>query len=292
MVGIGRGFSAADCLGDAPDVVRRVASRLDGQVDSPAAEARELVAHVTRRRIGDLILTTVDAAAAERLAAALGRRLDGEPLQHILGTVGFRTIELAVGPGAFIPRPETEVMVQAALDELAQLAVPAPLVVDLCTGTGAIACAIATESPRARVHAVELSEDALVFAARNCAAHGVELHPGDMADALPTLDGTVDVVISNPPYIPLTVWESVPEQVRDHDPHLALFSGEDGLAAMRVVSAVAQRLLRPGGLVLAEHAEVQHEAVVDLFSTDGWVGAADHRDLTDRWRFVTARRCA
>jgi len=165
-----------------------------------------------------------------------------------------------------------------------------PVVVDLCTGSGAIALALATEVPEAQVHAGELSEDALVWADRNLAGSGIDLRHGDMATAFPDLDGTVDVVLCNPPYIPLEAYESVAPEARDHDPHLALFSGDDGLVAMRVLEGVAARLLRPGGVVGAEHADLQGDSAPGVFrSAERWVDVIDHRDLAGRARYLTAR---
>jgi release factor glutamine methyltransferase len=164
-------------------------------------------------------------------------------------------------------------------------------VVDLCTGSGAIALAVATELPGARVHAVELDPGAVEWAERNLAGTGVDLRSGDRDGAFPELDGTVDVVVSNPPYIPLEAWESVTAEVRDHDPALALWSGQDGLEAMRVVEANAARLLRPGGVVVVEHADVQGESAPAVFSRTGrWREVADRPDLAGRPRFVTAVR--
>jgi release factor glutamine methyltransferase len=168
------------------------------------------------------------------------------------------------------------------------------VVVDLCTGSGAVALAVATEVPEAEVHAVELDEGALDWAARNLAGSGVDLRHGDMADAFTDLDGRVDVVLCNPPYIPLEAYESVEPEARDHDPQLALFAGEDGLAALRVVERVAARLLRPGGVVGVEHADVQGESAPGVFAArpgaaGRWCDVRDHRDLAGRPRFVTAR---
>jgi release factor glutamine methyltransferase len=165
-----------------------------------------------------------------------------------------------------------------------------PVVVDLCTGTGAIALSVATEVPEARVHAVELDERACDWAARNLAGSGVDLRQGDMAGAFPDLDGTVHVVVSNPPYIPLAAFESVAAEARDHDPALALWSGEDGLDAIRVVEHVAARLLRTGGVAGAEHADLQGDSAPAVFAGAGrWADVRDHRDLAGRPRFVTAR---
>ncbi|RCK71472.1 peptide chain release factor N(5)-glutamine methyltransferase [Desertihabitans brevis] len=256
---------------------------------APAAEARVLACHLLGLDPGQLVLApAMTPEVHERYRELLRRRAGGAPVQHLTGEAWFRHVRLEVGPGVFVPRPETEVVVGWAVQQLA--GAPAPLVVDLCTGSGAIAKALADELPRARVHAVELSEEALAYAERNLAGTGVALHAGDLADALPELDGTVDLVVSNPPYIPLEAWESVAAEVRDHDPELALFSGLDGLDAMRTLSATARRLLRPGGLLAAEHAEVQEHSVVELFVADGWQQVRDHRDLNGRPRFVTATR--
>jgi len=154
----------------------------------------------------------------------------------------------------------------------------------------AIALSVVGEVPSAVVHAVELSDDALSWAARNLAGSGVDLRPGDMAEAFPDLDGTVDVVLCNPPYIPLDAYESVAVEAREHDPHVALFSGDDGLEAIRVVERVAGRLLRSGGWVGAEHADVQGESAPAVFAATGrWRDVRDHADLAGRSRFLTAR---
>jgi release factor glutamine methyltransferase len=272
-------------------VLRRTAAdrlRAAG-VASPERDADELLAHVLGTSLGRLPLVD-DVAPADAAAydALVGRRAAREPLQHLLGTAAFRHVELQVGPGVFVPRPETELLAGWAVEQAAPI--PAPVVVDLCTGSGAIARAVADEVPHARVHAVELDERAHGWAARNLAGTGVELRHGDMADAFEDLAGRVDVVVCNPPYIPLEAWESVAPEARDHDPHLALFSGDDGLGAMRVLEARAARLLRPGGVVGAEHADVQGESAPAVFSGTGrWAEVRDHRDLAGRPRYLTAR---
>lgn len=234
------------------------------------------------------VLTEHAAATGADLELLLARRAAREPLQHLTGEAHFRYLTLSVGPGVFVPRPETEVLAGWAVDRVREL--DSPVVVDLCTGSGAIALAIATEVPSARVYAVELGDDAVEWARRNLAGSGVDLRHGDMADAFRELDGTVDVVVSNPPYIPLEAFESVAPEARDHDPALALWSGDDGLDAMRVVEATAARLLRLGGVVGAEHADVQGEAAPDVFARAGrWADVRDHLDLAGRPRFVTAR---
>lgn len=223
------------------------------------------------------------------LAEHIERRAAREPLQHIVGTAAFRSLDLAVGPGVFVPRPETEVVVQYAIDALR--AIPGePLAVDLGTGSGAIALAMATEVPNARVWGVEVSPLAFVWTKQNFrgVANATPVFI-DLAHALPQLDGTVDVVISNPPYIPLGAIPRDPE-VRLHDPEIALYGGEDGLDVVRTVSATARRLLHPGGTLVLEHGERQAAAIAALLAADGWTAIAHHRDLTGRDRATTALR--
>lgn len=262
-------------------------------VASPDFDAAELLAHVLGTTRGALDRgTEVDRGAARVFDDLVRRRAERVPLQHLTGSVGFRYLDLAVGPGVFVPRPETEVLAGWAVDAARAVVARggAPVVVDLCTGSGAIALSVATEVPGAAVHAVELDEPAHRWAERNLAGSGVELRQGDMDDAFPELDGTVDVVVANPPYIPLDAYESVAPEARDHDPSLALWSGADGLDAMRSVERVASRLLAPGGKVGAEHADVQGDAAPRLFGRAGrWLDVRDHHDLAGRPRFVTAR---
>lgn len=265
------------------------ARRLDeAGVASPRFDAEELAAHalgVERRdlwrhdEVGDRLAT---------FEAYVRRRAAREPLQHITGRAYFRHLTLAVGPGVFVPRPETEVVAQAAIDA-ARGAVD-PVVVDLCTGSGAIALAVADEVPHARVHAVEADPAAHAWAVRNCAGTRVDLRLGDMAAAFGDLDGSVDVVVSNPPYIPLDAVIRDAE-VATHDPAPALWGGEDGLDAVRVVEAVAARLLRPGGVVVVEHADLQGTSAPAVFTAAGyWADVRDHHDLAGRDRFLTASR--
>lgn len=276
-------------------LLRDAAARLaSGGVPSPQADARQLLAHVLDVEPARLLLVdTVNPADVARFTDLVARRADREPLQHLTGRAWFRHVSVAVGPGVFVPRPETEAMTGWAIEELTAMAGarPTPVVVELCTGSGVIAKALADEVPTARIHAVELSEQALGYAADNLAGTGVDLRAGDMADAFGDLDGTADLVIANPPYIPLDAYESVAAEARDHDPAVSLFSGADGLDALRVVARVAARLLRPGGLVCAEHAEVQSTAVLEVFVSGGdFDQVRDHEDLTGRPRFVTAVR--
>jgi release factor glutamine methyltransferase len=263
-------------------------------VESPEADVRQLLAaaaDVEPSRL--LIMETVDADTAERFESMISRREQREPLQHITGIAHFRHVSLQVGTGVFVPRPETEVLAGWVIDRLREAydSGRSPVAVDLCTGSGAIAAAISDEVPEAVVYAVELSEQAAGWAAKNLSGTGVDLRVGDMADAFPELDGTVDVVACNPPYIPLTAWESVQAEARDHDPQLALFSGNDGLDAARDLTVAAHRLLRPGGWVACEHAEVQAESLPALFARHGgYDQVRDHRDLAGRPRFTVARR--
>ena len=261
----------------------------EGGVASPEHDAAELLAHVlgtTRSRLP--LVDDVSDGARQQYDGLIGRRAAREPLQHLTGTAYFRHVELAVGPGVFVPRPETELLAGWAIEQAESLA--SPVVVDLCTGSGAVAKAIADEVPAATVHAVELDEAALPWAERNLAGTGVDLREGDMATAFDDLAGTVDVLTCNPPYIPLDAWESVAPEARDHDPHLALFSGRDGLDAIRVLERRAAVLLRPGGVVGFEHADAQGESAPAVFSGTGrWSDVRDHADLAGRARFTTAR---
>jgi release factor glutamine methyltransferase len=280
------------------DEVRRAAARLaEADVESPRADAEQLAAHVHGVRRADLHAVP-DAAFDPRFWDAVDRRAAREPLQHIMGVGYFRYLELAVGPGVFAPRPETEVMTGWAVDTLRAAGPAGPVVADLGTGSGAIALSIALEVPTARVHAVEADPLAAAYAERNIAAYAaaepragrrVSLTREDFGTALAGLDGTVDLVVSNPPYIPLGA--RVPPEVGEYDPPSALWSGADGLDAMRTVQRVAARLLRPGGRVAAEHGAPQGAAVRQVFGkAGGWQDIAQHQDLAGRDRFVTAVR--
>jgi release factor glutamine methyltransferase len=272
-------------------------------VPSPRFDAEELAAHalgVERRELWSLPSLGTAAGAFE---AYVVRRATREPLQHITGRAFFRHLELAVGPGVFVPRPETELVAEAAIEAaravlarepagvaLAGDEVAGPVVIDLCTGSGAIALAVATEVPGSRVHAVEADPDAFAWASRNCSGSGIDLRLGDMADAFTDLDGAVDVVVANPPYVPVGAVIRDAE-VATHDPSLALWSGADGLDAMRVLEVVAARLLRPGARVVAEHADLQGSSAPEVFRATGrWSDLRDHRDLAGRDRYLTATR--
>ncbi|CAH0200354.1 Release factor glutamine methyltransferase [Microbacterium oxydans] len=277
-------------------IVRAAAQRLaDAGVPDPLVDAELLAGHVLGLRRGEVQAAlirgdSVDDAAAAKLDAVVVRRTAREPLQHITGTAPFRHLELAVGPGVFVPRPETETVVQYAIDALLNSPEESPIGIDLGTGSGAIALAMATEVPHARIHAAELSPDAHAWASRNMA--GVEnltLVLSDLATAFPELDGTAAVVISNPPYVPDAAIPRDPE-VRLFDPAMALYGGADGLDIVRVLSTRALQLLRPGGLLVIEHGELQGESIREILTADGWRAASTHRDLTLRDRATTALR--
>jgi release factor glutamine methyltransferase len=269
-------------------------------IESPQQEARQLLAYAAGVELARLpLLDTVEDAQAAYFQTLINKRAHRIPLQHLTGRAHFRHLELDVGPGVFVPRPETEVMTGWAIEQLRPMVYAVargvsrrlPVVVELGTGSGAVAKSIATELTGTRVHAVEVSEEAAAYAARNLADTTVELHVQDMIGALPDLDGTVDLVISNPPYIPLDAWESVVPEARDYDPLLALVAGQDGLDAIRVVAAEAARLLRPAGFLCVEHADVQGESAQQIvLQHRAFIGVRDHPDLNGRPRFVTAVR--
>lgn len=258
-------------------------------------DAELLLAHVLGVGRGELQAAalrgdTLEEASDAHYRELVSRRSSREPLQHITGSAPFRHLELRVGPGVFVPRPETETLVQIALDALLAAASPSPIAVDLGTGSGAIALALATEAPHSRVFAAENAVDAFVWAKENFAAIGAEnasLAFIDLARAFPELDGKVSVVVSNPPYVPDAAVPRDPE-VRWFDPPTALYGGEDGLDVVRQVSATALRLAHPGALVAIEHGESQGAAIRELLAADGWRAPATHMDLTRRDRVTTA----
>ncbi|MCT9929068.1 peptide chain release factor N(5)-glutamine methyltransferase [Planotetraspora sp. A-T 1434] len=275
------------------DEIALATARLaEAGVPSPRTDAEEIAAFVhgvTRGKLHMVKDADFDALFWEGIA----RREAREPLQHITGRAYFRYLSLEVGPGVFVPRPETEVVAGWAIDRLREMDVASPVVVDLGTGSGAIALSIAQEVALAQVHAVEIDPVAYGWAKRNILEHGqgrTSLHPEDLADCLPELNGQVDFVISNPPYIPPGAIPRDPE-VRDYDPSRALYgSGKDGLDEVRAVERTARRLLRPGGFVAVEHADEQGNSVYWLFPEEnGWCDVRLRQDLTGRDRFVTAR---
>lgn len=264
-------------------------------VPSPQADATWLLCHILDTDRSDLLtrITFDQDLSSEQLEAflvALTRREKREPLQHITGKAAFRSLELSVGPGVFIPRPETEQVVQYAIDYLRQLPMPG-VAIDLGTGSGAIAIAMAIEVPQTKVYAVELSQSAFDYATKNIEANlaAVELRLGAMQEVVSDLVGGVDVVISNPPYIPDSAIPIDPE-VRNFDPELALYGGEDGLDVIRDISGIAAALLRAGGLLVLEHAETQSDAIRELLLNDGWLSVSAFQDAAMRYRTITAIR--
>lgn len=266
-------------------------------VPSPAHDARALVAHALGvERLPVLLDVEVETATRNAFAELVDRRSRREPLQYIVGSTGFRYLTLAVEPGVFVPRPETEVVAQVAINEASRLleAGRSPIVVDLCCGAGGIAISVAVEVPGSLVTAVDLSLAAVALTRRNARSAGVgalRLEQGDVREQelLGDLDGTVDVVVSNPPYIPPDAVPIEPE-VRDHDPDLALYGGGlDGLETPRAVLAAARRLLRPGGLVVMEHAEVQEVAAQRFAAAAGFTQIRTIEDLSGRPRAVVGR---
>lgn len=289
------------------DVVRTAAAALArAGVDSAQAEARLICAHVLGVDRSRLMLADgLDEAAVadvERIVAArTGERV---PLQYLLGRAPSGHLELAVGPGVFIPRPETELLVAWVLESLpAATGGAGPVVVDLCAGSGTIALEIAHARPDAQVHAVELHEPALLWLRRNAAERAaagdtpIVIHHGDATDPglLADLRGRVAAVVSNPPYIPMT--DDLPADVLGHEPATALFGGEDGLVVVVPLVDLAALLLAPGGIVAVEHDDTTGAEVAAVVERQGRFGTVEqHTDLAGRPRFVTAttrddRRC-
>ncbi|HEY0258955.1 MAG TPA: peptide chain release factor N(5)-glutamine methyltransferase [Lacisediminihabitans sp.] len=266
-------------------------------IESPDVDAELLIGHVIGASRGEVQAKSVMGSAltdaqGRAIADLIERRAAREPLQHITGHAPFRSLDLAVGPGVFVPRPETELVAQFAIDALRSAATPEPIGVDLGTGSGAIALAMAVEVPHARVFGVENSPQAFIWTRQNFRESGaVNARPVfiDLADALPELDGTVSVVISNPPYIPAGAIPRDPE-VRLFDPEHALYGGADGLDVVRRVSLTARRLLHAGGTLVLEHGELQGGVIADLLAADGWRAIATHPDLLGRDRATTALR--
>lgn len=279
-------------------IARAARALAEAGIEAPRAEAEQLAAYVLDVPRGRLALADgLTRAQLDRFEALVDRRVAREPLQHLTGSAGFRHLELAVGPGVFVPRPETELLAGWGVAQGRRR--NAPQVVDLCSGSGAIALSVAQELPDARVVAVERSPAALEWLRRNAADRAaagdtpIEVVDADVTDPqlLAELVGRVDVLLCNPPYVPRSV--AVPPEVAGHDPAEAVFGGTDGLDVIRPVIARAAELLRPGGVLGIEHDDTQGEAVPALLAADGRLEAVeDHRDLVGRPRFATASRRA
>ncbi|MGV8847168.1 peptide chain release factor N(5)-glutamine methyltransferase [Tessaracoccus sp.] len=273
------------------DVMAWASARLrDAGVPSPVPDARILLTHLLGAPRSLVIAPDLTPAQHHEFRVMVDRRIAGEPVQHITGLAPFRHEELRVGPGVFIPRPETELLVESALRVLAGRPAGQRRVVELCAGSGAITLSLAGEMGGLELHAVELSDEAWPWLVSNLEGIDVDLVHADMADAFHELDGTVDVVVTNPPYVPETDRHHLPGDVVGVDPDMALFSGSDGLDALVVVADVARRLLRPGGVVLAEHDETQSHAVLQLFGAPHFERTVDVPDLNHRPRYVVANR--
>ncbi len=257
-------------------------------VGSPRVDAELLAAHVAGTDRGRLALIEPGGDFFERYELLVARRAERVPLQHLTGTAAFGAVTVAVGPGVFIPRPETESLLEWAL---AQPLSPNPVVLDLCTGSAALAIALWHHRPAARVIAVDDSDEALAYARHNVADTSVELVRADVSAAglLGELDGTVDLLVANPPYIPDGA-ELEPE-VAEHDPAHALFGGDDGMVVIAAIIGLAARLLRTGGCCAVEHDDSTSERTVEAFTrAGGFVEVTARHDLTGRPRFVTAVR--
>jgi release factor glutamine methyltransferase len=273
----------------APVLAGAVAELAAAGVESPRVDAEVLAAHVLevpRSRL--LLIDSLRLDELRRFTTLVAERARRIPLQHLLGTAAFRHLDVRVGDGVFIPRPETELLAGWGIERTE----PGATVVDLCSGTGAIALSVADETRAGRVVAVERSPVALSFLRRNAAAYpAVEVVEGDVTDPglLSWLAGEVDVLLCNPPYVPDGT--AVPPEVAEHDPAEAVFGGTDGLAVIRPVIGLAGKLLRAGGSVGIEHDDVHGAAVPSLLRADGrFTDVRAHRDLTGRPRFATARR--
>jgi release factor glutamine methyltransferase len=273
-------------------------------VGSPQVDAELLLAHVLGIERSNLLkVTSITAEQQFDFEALVARRANRVPLQHLTGVAHFRHISLAVGPGVFVPRPETELLVDAAISHLKTISGP-KLAADLCAGSGAIALSLALEVPGTTVHAVELSDDAVKWLIRNVSEHAAQLeaagsrvivhhsNAGDR-DLLAKFAGEFAAVVSNPPYIPNAMIPRDPE-ARDHDPAIALFSGDDGLTAAREIVLVAGDALAAGGFFGMEHADVQGESVPNLLDemTGMWSQVKDNQDYNKLPRFTTAVRTA
>jgi release factor glutamine methyltransferase len=263
-------------------------------IEQASVDAELIAAHVlqvSRGELGAKMVTgeSFDANQSELFSVLVEKRAARVPLQHLTGVANFRNLELQVGPGVFVPRPETEVVVGLAIAALTEAT--SPTVVDLGTGSGAIALSIAQEVPQAKVFAVELNPDSISFTRKNFERYGqnATLVEGDMADAFESLNGQVQLLVSNPPYIPLDMVPKDPE-VHLHEPKLALYGGEDGMSLVHVVLAVANRLLVSGGKLLIEHADIQGEITRRLASESGFIDVATHQDLAGRDRALSATK--
>lgn len=273
------------------DAVARLAA---AGIASPRVDAELLAAHVLGVDRGRLVVAEeMTAAHLAHLDRLLARRIAREPLQHILGTAPFGPVDLAVGPGVFIPRPETEVLLQWAVRACA--GTRRPRVVDLCSGSGALAISIATAVDVATVVAVEHDPDALLWLRHNVARADtstrvrVVVVDGDARDQSLLAAGSAEVVVSNPPYVPDGT--HLAPEVCEHDPAVAVFGGPDGMTVITPMIALIARALVPGGCCAIEHDDTTADLVVAaLGASRAFDEIEEHTDLAGRPRFVSARR--
>lgn len=264
-------------------------------VQSPAVDAELLACFALELNKSDLQLAIIEkrefsTGQLENFLGAVAKRQARVPLQHITKIAPFRYLELEVGPGVFTPRPETEQVVQFAIDKISRI--QNPIVVDLCSGSGAIAISFATELEISDVYAVEKSAEAFEFLKRNFQKYGLNqrnLRNQDLIDSFEELTGRVDLVISNPPYIPDSA-TPIDIEVQLHEPKMALYSGPDGLDAIRQISAKALQLLKPAGLLVIEHADTQAAAIGELLLESGWIHIESAPDLTGKDRMIAATK--
>ncbi|MCU1440546.1 MAG: [protein release factor]-glutamine N5-methyltransferase [Rhodoglobus sp.] len=266
-------------------------------VPTAAGDAEIIIAHTLGLRRadvqgGEVADTRLTPGQFAQVLSFTERRARREPLQYLTGKALFRQLELAVGPGVFVPRRETEFVTQLAIDALRAAGTEKPIAVDLGTGAGAIALSMATEVAHATVFGVEVAAEAFEWTRRNfeqIAPHNARAVLADMAEALPELNGRVDVVAGNPPFVPDDVQPAAPE-VQLFDPGVAVFGGTDGLDLVRALSTAALRLLRPGGALAFEHGISQAPRVAALLEQDGWAAITTHRDPRGQERVTTALR--
>ena len=257
-------------------------------IDSARTDAELLAAHVLGVERGRLSFADVPEEFFDRYSDAVSTRVRRVPLQHITGMAPFGPLRLEVGPGVFIPRPETEALLEWAL---AQDLPDDAVIVDVCTGSGALGVALATARPGARVTGIDIDPAALNYARRNAAVTTMSVVQGDVVDGglLADLAGTVDLVVSNPPYVPSGA--VLEPEVLEHDPVHAVFGGPDGMAVIVPLVARAADWLKSGGLLAVEHDDTTSETTIDAINATGlFEQLAPHADLAGRPRFVTGRR--
>ena len=276
------------------DLLSEASSKLEAAGVTSATVDAELLAcfclAISRSELQLLVATKSEFPIQhlDQFQLVLSRRVSREPLQHITGTAPFRHLELKVGPGVFTPRPETEQVVGYAMEKISKL--HNPLIVDLCSGSGAIAISLTTEISGSKVFAVELSKAAFGYLLQNAASYGLpeeNLRNEELQTSLSELDGLVDLVISNPPYIPN---DAIPVdlEVQLHEPSMSLYAGVDGLDAIRQISIRAKSLLISGGLLVLEHADSQSSSIAKLLLAEGWLEIEARADLAGKERMISA----